>query len=69
MSVPPAFVTGAKIRANTRRTLPVQGVMPAPAGIHGGNKHWSCMELAWVPAFAGTALRFCFRRRHAVPLP
>ena len=33
--------------------------MPAQAGIHGGKKHRSYMELAWVPAFAGTTLRFC----------
>jgi hypothetical protein len=39
--------------------LPLQGVMPAQAGIHGSKKHRSYMELAWVPAFAGTTLRFC----------
>jgi hypothetical protein len=53
------MVTGAKVRATTRRALPLQGVMPAQAGIHGGKKHRSYMELAWVPAFAGTTLRFC----------
>ena len=56
-------VTGAKVRASTRRTLPMQGVMPAKAGIHGSKKHWSSMELAWVPAFAGTTPRFRGRRR------
>ena len=38
-------------------------VMPAQAGIHGSKKHWSCMGLAWVPAFAGTTPRFRCRRR------
>jgi hypothetical protein len=34
-----------------------QTVIPAKAGIHGNKKRWSRMYLAWVSAFAGTALR------------